>query len=131
MALSLGQLLAGAGQVSVGMRRAEEAERVARENQLKIEEQNRQALDQMRRAQEQDPRFAPVPSGMPQYQPIQFPQMPQRQMPVPAAPLGYQGPTAEQLAFEEANITPGPVGRGEVPPPPGPTPVATATRSLR
>lgn len=41
MALTLGQLASGAGAVGVGMRQAEEAERVARQNQLKIEEQNR------------------------------------------------------------------------------------------
>jgi len=41
MALTFGQLASGAGAVSTGMRQAEEAERVARQNQLRIEEQNR------------------------------------------------------------------------------------------
>jgi hypothetical protein len=41
MALTFGQLASGAGAVSTGMRQAEEAQRVARQNQLKIEEQNR------------------------------------------------------------------------------------------
>ena len=51
--MSLGQFLAGAGNVSRGMRTAEEAERRARENQLKIEEQNRLADMKARLAQEQ------------------------------------------------------------------------------
>lgn len=41
MALTFGQLASGAGAVGTGMRQAEEAERVARQNQLRIEEQNR------------------------------------------------------------------------------------------
>ena len=41
MALTFGQLASGAGAVSTGMRQAEEAERVARQDQLRIEEQNR------------------------------------------------------------------------------------------
>lgn len=111
MALNLGQLLGGAGVVATRMRQAEEAERVARQNQLNIEEQNRQALDQMRRAQEQDPRFAPIPSGMPQYQPIQFQQMPQRQMPVPAAPAPTAMPeyTVEDLAPGRTEVVSQPV----------------------
>lgn len=39
--MNLGQFFGNAGQVSVGIRQAEEAERVARQNQLAIEEQNR------------------------------------------------------------------------------------------
>ena len=41
MALNIGGLLAGAGVVGRSMRVEEEAQRVARQNQLKIEEQNR------------------------------------------------------------------------------------------
>jgi hypothetical protein len=41
--MNLGQLLGGAGVVGRGMREAEEAERVARQDQLAIEEQNRLA----------------------------------------------------------------------------------------
>jgi hypothetical protein len=47
MAFNLGQTLASAGTVSSGWRRAEEAQRIARENQLKIEGQNR--LNQLRK----------------------------------------------------------------------------------
>jgi hypothetical protein len=42
--MSIGQFLGNAGVVGTRMRAAEESERVARENQLKIEEQNRQAI---------------------------------------------------------------------------------------
>ena len=44
MALNIGGLLAGAGVVGQAMRKEEEAQRVARQNQLKIEEQNRLEL---------------------------------------------------------------------------------------
>lgn len=47
--MNLGTLLSSAGQVSAGMRKAEEAERVARENQLRVEELNR--LEKYRRLQ--------------------------------------------------------------------------------
>jgi hypothetical protein len=48
MALTLGQFVSGAGYVSEGMRQAEEAERLARQNQLQIEAQNRMAAEQAR-----------------------------------------------------------------------------------
>ena len=59
MALSLGQLLGGAGTIATRQRQAEEAERVARQNQLLIEERNR--LDAFRREQLRAgvPEFAP------------------------------------------------------------------------
>jgi len=41
MALTIGQLLGGAGTIARRQRETEEAERIARENQLKIEQQNR------------------------------------------------------------------------------------------
>ena len=44
MSLNIGGLLAGAGVVGQSMRAEEEAQRVARQNQLKIEEQNRLEL---------------------------------------------------------------------------------------
>jgi len=57
MALSLGQLVGGAGIVATRQRQAEEAERVARLNQLSIEERNRQEL--LRREMLQAPMAAP------------------------------------------------------------------------
>lgn len=68
MALSLSQLLSGAGTASTAMRKAEEAERVARTNQLALEEQNRlEALKaEMARAQLESFRPATVPSFAPQ-----------------------------------------------------------------
>jgi soluble lytic murein transglycosylase-like protein len=62
MALTFGQLASGAGAVSTGMRQAEEAQRVARENQLKIEAQNR--------ANEERSRLATFQAG------LQVPAMP-------------------------------------------------------
>ena len=47
MALNLGQTLSSAGIIAGGMRQAEEAERIARQNQLAIEERNR--LNQLRK----------------------------------------------------------------------------------
>lgn len=41
MALTLGQLASGAGQVGTAWRQEEDAQRISRQNQLKIEEQNR------------------------------------------------------------------------------------------
>lgn len=49
MTFNLGQAIGSAGNVMLGYRQAEEAERIARENQLKIEGQNR--LDQLRKLQ--------------------------------------------------------------------------------
>lgn len=89
MALTFGQLASGAGAVSTGMRQAEEAQRVARQNQLKIEAQNR--------ANEERSRLATFQAGlkvpaMPDFtggtggQPFGVPQA----APVAAAPTGAQ-----------------------------------------
>lgn len=111
MALSLGQLLGGAGRVSAGMRQAEEAERVARENQLKIEEQNRLAAMKARISQQQFPSLEPMAAAAPQMPQFQFQQMPQRQMPVPAAPTPTAMPeyTKEDLAPGRTEIVSQPV----------------------
>ena len=53
--MNLGQFLSGAGIASESIRQTEEAERVARGNQLKIEEQNRLAALKARMAQTQLP----------------------------------------------------------------------------
>jgi hypothetical protein len=50
--MSFGQFLSNAGVAATSMRAAEESERVARENQLKIEEQNRFAAFKARMAQD-------------------------------------------------------------------------------
>ena len=50
--MNFGQFLSGAGVVSEGIRQTEESERVARENQLKIEEQNRFAAFKAKMAQD-------------------------------------------------------------------------------
>ena len=50
--MNFGQFLSGAGVVSEGIRQTEESERVARENQLKIEEQNRLAAFKAKMAQD-------------------------------------------------------------------------------
>ena len=55
MALNLGGLLAGAGVVGQAMRQEEEAQRVARQNQLKIEEQNRLELLRQQQAKSAAP----------------------------------------------------------------------------
>lgn len=76
--MNLGQLLGGAGNVAIGMRNAEQASRLARQDQLTIEERNR--LDQLR----QEMLGAPMPEAqVPQFAPM-------GQLPVvnaPAAPM--------------------------------------------
>ena len=102
MALTTGQLLSGAGAVSVGMRQAEEAERVARQNQLAIEAQNRANEIRRQTAQAQAglqvpnvPQFAGMTGGQ---QVEQRPQQQQQQqpstlgIPVPSAPAAIATP---------------------------------------
>ena len=92
MALNLGRLAAGAGVVGSSMRAEEEAQRVARQNQLKIEEQNR--LNQFRR-NELGAQLPVTPATQPavgyeQYinqfpveeVPVEVPQVPVEQAPV-------------------------------------------------
>jgi len=50
--MNLGQFLSNAGATATSMRAAEESERVAQENQLKIEEQNRFAAFKAKMAQD-------------------------------------------------------------------------------
>ena len=111
MALNLGQLLGGAGVVATRMRQAEEAERVARENQLKIEEQNRLAAMKARISQQQFPSLEPMAAAAPQMPQFQFQQMPQRQMPVPTAPTPTAMPeyTMEDLAPGRTGVVSQPV----------------------
>lgn len=113
--MNLGTLLSSAGQVSAGMREAEENERIARENQLKIEAQNRTARE-LTRAQSE----AIQPStGVG----LQLPEMPITRQVTPA---GVREPTVlpgkpaapaaapEKLTYEsvEAMLRPGDQRRG-------------------
>ena len=90
--MDFGRLLAGAGVVGTSMRQTEQAERLARENQLKIEGQNR--LNQLRREMLQAPMpQASIPqfdigTGMPV---IQAP-------PAGGAPVGSVAPAAAPTA---------------------------------
>jgi len=65
MALTIGQLLGGAGTIARRQRETEEAERVARENQLKIEQQNR--MDRLRRVQDERAAATAFPEVPSQY----------------------------------------------------------------
>ena len=76
--MNLGQLLGGAGVVGQGMRQAEEAERVSRQNQLAIEEQNRVA----------DLKKQLAGLQMPSFQPMDMAQFTQQFMPGQAMPMG-------------------------------------------
>lgn len=87
--MNLGQLLGGAGVVSQGWRQAEEAERVARQNQLAIEEQNRVA----------DLKKQLAGLQMPSFQPVDVAQFTQPFMPGQAMPMGAgEAPVAAPAA---------------------------------
>lgn len=127
MALSLGELLSGAGVASSSMRRSEEAERVARQNQLAIEERNR--LDQLR----QEMLRAPMPQ-MPAFK-FDASAMPVRQIAAPAtapaAPGLAQPMSREQTAFLEANVEYPPAGSGQLGTFVGPAPAPITPIMLR
>jgi len=84
--MNLGQLLGGAGVVGQGMRQAEEAERIARQNQLAIEEQNRAADLKKKLAGLQMPSFQPVDVAQYTQQFMPGQTMPMGAAPAPAAP---------------------------------------------
>lgn len=86
--MNFGQLLGGAGVVGQGMRQAEEAERVARQNQLAIEEQNRMADLKKQLAGLQMPSFQPVNVAQYTQQFMPGQAMPMGAAPAPAAPVG-------------------------------------------
>jgi len=108
--MNLGQFFSAAGQANVGIRQAEEAERVARQNQLAIEEQNRVADLKRQLAGLQMPSFQPVDVA-------QFTQQftPGQTMPFPAAPAA---PVPGQMPLP-AGVQPSQAGagRGVVNPP--------------
>lgn len=83
-----GQLLGGAGVVGRSWREAENAERVARQNQLAIEEQNRVADLKQQLAGLQ----------MPSFQPVDVAQFTQPFMPGQAMPMGEVAPVAPDAA---------------------------------
>ena len=119
--MNLGQLLGGAGVVGQGMRQAEEAERVSRQNQLAIEEQNRVADLKQRLAGLQMPSFQPVNAA-------QFTQqfMPGQAMPMGAVPAAAP---AAPAALGVAPAAPGmaataPAAPGAAPGVAAPAPVA-------
>jgi hypothetical protein len=109
--MSIGQFLGNAGVVGTRMRAAEESERVARENQLKIEEQNRFAAFKAKMAQDAA-RQRPQVSA-PQFQttldPASFSQsdrLPVDVIPPPAAapaPAAAPVPTVPVSAAPAAN----------------------------
>lgn len=82
--MNLGQLLGGAGVVGQGWRQAEAAERVARQDQLAIEEQNRVA----------DLKKQLAGLQMPSFQPVDVAQFTQPFMPGKAMPMGEVAPAA-------------------------------------
>jgi hypothetical protein len=117
--MNIGQLLGGAGVVGQGMREAENAARVARQNQLVIEEQNRTADLQKRLAGLQMPAFQQVGAAQfgQQFQPGAA--MPMGGMPTPvvpaavsAAPVGGGQPLPPGMQPSQAGA-----GRGMINPP--------------
>jgi len=108
MALSLGQLLGGAGTIATRQRQAEEAERVARQNQLLIEERNR--LDAFRREQ--------LRAGVPEFAPGGGLQIPE---PMGTRPI-VQAPTL--TAAPAPTAAPAAAAPPAAPPPAAPAPAA-------
>ena len=109
--MSFGQFLSNAGVAATSMRAAEESERVARENQLKIEEQNRQAIINQRAAAEyasrrpsiQVPDFLTTnisTEKMPMAAPVAAPAAAPR-VPVSAAPAANEGLGLRRMSPEE------------------------------
>lgn len=104
--MNLGQLLGGAGVVGQGMRQAEEAERVARQNQLAIEEQNRAA----------DLKKQLAGLQMPSFQPVDVAQYTQQFMPGQAMPMGaVPAPAAPAPAAPAAPAAPVPAAAAAAP----------------
>lgn len=90
--MNIGQLLGGAGVVGRGMREGAEAERIAQQNQLNIEEQNRAADLKQQIAGLQMQSFQPV--NVPQFT-QQF--TPGQMMPMGAAPAAPAAPAPAAL----------------------------------
>ena len=115
--MNIGQFLGNAGVVGTRMRAAEESERVAQENQLKIEEQNRQAIINQRAAAEyasrrpgiQVPDFLTtnistekMPMAAPVAAPVPVPvPVPVPAVPVSTAPAANDGLPMRRMSPEE------------------------------
>lgn len=122
MNLSLGQVLSGAGRVGAGWRQEEEAQRVAQENQLKIEGQNR--LDRLRQEMAQAP-MPTAPNLMGQFAAPAVQDIAPVAPTVAATPVPQPAQTAEQARLErlkQGNILP----PGSLMPQPAPTPAQQA-----
>lgn len=124
--MNLGQLLGGAGVVGSAWRAEEESQRVARQNQLAIEEQNRLADLKARMAQAQVPSFQPVDvaqftSGLTAPKGVVMPEEQVSAPVVPSAPTAGRGQINPPMAFEaqpEYGVGFGPgAGRGTMTPP--------------
>lgn len=118
--MNLGQLLGGAGVVGRSWREAENAERVARQDQLAIEEQNRVADLKKQLAGLQMPSFQPVDVAQftQPFMPGQAMPMGAAEAPVAAAPAAPAAPTGGAQPLP-AGVRPSGAGagRGVVNPP--------------
>ena len=110
--MNLGQLLGGAGVVGQGMRQAEEAERVSRQNQLAIEEQNRTADLKKQLAGLQMPSFQPVNVAQYTQQFMPGQAMPMGAAPAPAAPAVPAAPAALGVAPATPGVAVAPAAPG-------------------
>jgi soluble lytic murein transglycosylase-like protein len=125
--MNIGQLLGGAGVVASGMRQAEEAERIAQQNQLAIEQQNRQRAmaDEMSRRQIASRTAGLAPPTVGAFTPGQAYGTPE--VPAPAAPAPAPGQVALPTGVQPSQAG---AGRGMVNPPligqPQPVPSAPA-----
>ena len=120
--MNLGQLLGGAGVVGQGMRQAEEAERVSRQNQLAIEEQNRTADLKKQLAGLQMPSFQPVNVAQYTQQFMPGQAMPMGAAPAPAAPVAPAAPAALGVAPATPGVAVAPAAPGVAAAPVAPQP---------
>jgi hypothetical protein len=114
--MKIGEVLSGAGIVSNRMRLAEDAERVARDRQLAIEERNR--LEKFRR--EQASLGVPIAPGAAfgSFSPVDVEQV---EAPAPRARLGREATTSEVLFPGETTGTGANARAGVTPPAAAPT----------
>jgi soluble lytic murein transglycosylase-like protein len=106
MNLTLGQVLSSAGRVGAGWRQEEEAQRVAQQNQLKIEEQNR--LNRLRQEMTQAP-MPQTPDLMGQFARPDVQQVPVApvaapQITAPIQPAVQPAPAAQKPAVTNQDL---------------------------